>query len=89
MSLFFFALSAMGILALYKALGDTSRVRNAIVQASNKAHFHQMMTIVMLVANASEISRVISHIGWMHMIIALFLFTLWLATRTGSVEEQF
>lgn len=87
MSLLFFALAAGGIIALYKALGDTNRVRKAVMKASNKAHFHQMLGIIILVAHASEIGRVVSHISWIHLILALLLFALWLATRFDSVDE--
>ncbi len=95
MTIFFFALCAIGIAALYKllyfrgnkALGDVNKVRGAIVTATKKAHFHQMLGMIILVAHASEISRVMSHISFMHFIVALFLFTLWFATRTESEAE--
>jgi hypothetical protein len=88
MYLLFFALGAIGLLALFKAHGDTNRVRTAVVTASNKVHFHQMMGILIIVAHASEIGFVISHLSWLHMILALFLFALWLATRYGDITEE-
>lgn len=87
MSILFFGLAALGLLAMYKALGDTSKVREAVLVASKKAHFHQLLGSVIIVAHASEIGKVISHLSWLHAMIALFLFALWLASRQGSAEE--
>ncbi|MDQ3018420.1 MAG: hypothetical protein M3Q64_00940 [bacterium] len=87
MSTFFFAIGALGIFALYKAMGDTSKVRTALVKASNRTHFHKLLGMMIIIAHASEIGRVVSHISLLHLVLAIFLFALWLATRYESEEE--
>ena len=87
MSLLFFTLALAGIAALWFALRDTGKVRVALVTATRRAHAHQMIGTLILVAHASEIGRVISHLSWLHALLALLLFSIWLATRFDNNEE--
>ncbi len=86
-SALFFAVAGASACALYAAHKDTGKVREAIVHASHKAHFHQMLGIVIVVAHASTIGEVITHLTVVHMAVALLLFAVWLATRNGSADE--
>ncbi len=89
MSILFFALAAIGLIALYYLVAqkDTGKMREVLAKASQKAHFHQMLGMVIIVAHASEIGRVITHLSFVHLLLALFLFALWLATRYDSAPE--
>ena len=51
-----------------------------------KAHVHQMLGVVIVVAHASEIVRVVSHITVWHLLVALALFTVWIMTQDNAEE---
>lgn len=56
-------------------------VRSGVRLASKltkQAHVHQMLGVVIIVAHASEIARVVSHISIWHLLAATLLFGLWL-----------
>lgn len=66
-----------------KSLHKTVRTAAAISKA---AHFHQMLGVVIVVAHASEIVRVVSEIHLWHLGTALVLFGLWLITQKAGTE---
>jgi hypothetical protein len=63
------------------------RATKALVKASKQAHMHQMLGIIIVVAHASEIVRVVSHISLWHLAIGLGVFALWLSGQ-GDVAEE-
>lgn len=65
--------------SLHKAVKTTAAISKA-------AHLHQMLGVVIIVAHASEIVRVVSHITIWHLGIALVLFGLWLITQKSGTE---
>ena len=83
----FVAVAGVATVALYAAHKDTGKVRQALNHASQKAHLHQMLGLVIIVAHASDIGKVIMHLSPVHVIAALLLLTVWLATKTGSPLE--
>ena len=52
-----------------------------------KAHVHQMLGVIIVVAHASEIVRVVSHITLWHLAVAMLLFSVWLLTQNEGAEE--
>ncbi len=44
------------------------------------------LTMVVMVAHASEITRVVSHISWPHLAAAFGLFMLWMLTNSVGSE---
>lgn len=49
-------------------------------------HVHQVLGAIIIVAHASEIVRVVSHISIWHLLVALLLFTLWLIPEREHSE---
>lgn len=60
---------------------------HSLVRVSKAMHVHQMLGMLIVVAHASEITRVISHIGLWHLAIAIGLFALWLAGQHDPADE--
>ncbi len=52
-----------------------------------KIHIHQMLGVIIVVAHASEIVRVVSHITLWHLLVAILLFSVWLLTQNEDAEE--
>ncbi len=85
--LFLFGGIAAG--ALVGGLRDTRRVRNLLQATHNRGqYFPKVLGMLMLVANASEITRVIGHSSMFHIAAALLLFVLWAATKNREVLEE-
>ncbi len=67
-----------------------TRLRKAtrsLVKVSHKAHVHQMLGVLIVVAHASEIMRVVSHINVWHLLAALLVFSLWLMGQDDAATE--
>lgn len=79
--------AGVATVALYAAHKDTGKVREAITHASRKAHLHQMLGLIIIVAHASDIGKVITHMTLVHAVAALLLLAVWLATKTADAEE--
>ncbi len=86
-SALFFAVAAVAAAILYAVHRDTGKVQKAILHAAGKTHLHQMLGIVIVVAHASQIGEVITHLTVVHMAAALLLFAVWMATRKTNADE--
>lgn len=53
-----------------------------------RAHVHQMLGALIVVAHASEIVRVVSHITLWHLLVAIAIFAIWLITQSGASTEE-
>ena len=53
-----------------------------------QAHVHQMLGVVIVVAHASEIVRVVSHITLWHLLAAIALFAVWFLTQQGESAKE-
>lgn len=85
MALWFLGLAGISAAAMYAAAArNTSQVSRAIASASRKTHMHQMLGVLLLVAHASEIGHVVEHLSLVHVLIALFIFAMWMGTRSGE-----
>ena len=60
------------------------KATRSLARVTKVAHVHQMLGVLIVVAHASEITRVISHISLWHLAIAMVLFGLWLASEKHS-----
>jgi hypothetical protein len=67
-------------MAIHKAL-------RTAVSFTKSAHVHQMLGVVIIVAHASEIARVVSEITMWHLLIAFALFGVWMVTQRGGSPE--
>lgn len=63
------------------------KATRSLVKVSKVAHVHQMLGVLIVVAHASEITRVISHISLWHLALAIVLFGLWMAGEKHTDEE--
>lgn len=63
------------------------KATRSLVRVTKVAHVHQMLGVLIVVAHASEITRVISHISLWHLVIAMILFGLWFASEKHSSKE--
>ena len=64
------------------------KATRSLVKASHKAHMHQMLGVIIVVAHASEIVRVVSHISVWHLLAALLVFSLWLLGQEESPASE-
>lgn len=55
---------------------------------SKRAHVHQMLGALIVVAHASEIVRVVSHITLWHLMVAVAIFAIWLITQKSEITEE-
>ena len=53
-----------------------------------RAHVHQMLGALIVVAHASEIVRVVTHITVWHLLVAITIFSIWLITQQGGNAEE-
>lgn len=63
------------------------KATRSLVRVSKVAHVHQILGVLIVVAHASEITRVISHISLWQLSLAVVLFGLWMASEKHSSEE--
>lgn len=79
--------------ALIEALHETHQVQGTLsrlhlhVQRHGK-HFPKALGMLILVAHASEVGRVVSHTTPVHLIAAILLFVLWVATEQREKAEE-
>ncbi len=65
----------------------TSRtVWRKVHKLTKLVHLHQILGAIIIVAHASEILRVVSHISIWHLLIAGILFALWLIPESQHSE---
>jgi hypothetical protein len=62
-------------------------VARSVVKVTQKAHVHQMLGVIIVVAHASEIVRVFSDISVWHLLIAFAVFTLWVLNQKDTASE--
>ena len=63
------------------------KAARSVVKLSKVAHVHQMLGVIIVVAHASEIVRVVSHISIWHLAVALAVFGLWLTGQHDAAAE--
>ncbi len=63
------------------------KAMRTVAAATKAAHVHQMLGVVIIVAHASEIARVVMEINIWHLATALTLFSIWMATTKGGLSE--
>jgi hypothetical protein len=71
----------------FKVFRSARKVHRLGLRFGKKTHVHQMLGIIIIVAHASEIGRVVSHTSIWHLLIALALFAVWLVTQGANQEE--
>jgi nitrate reductase gamma subunit len=83
-----FALVGILVIAL---LADRARARKVSAQSNTAGKIRQAtrmvphaLTMLVMVAHASEITRVVSHISAVHILAALAMFAIWAVTSSGS-----
>ena len=81
------ALAVAGAGAVYASYKDTKSVRTSLAEVLGASHVHQLLSAVVIVAHASEIGRVVSHLTWVHALAAITLFAIWFASRGASEAE--
>lgn len=64
------------------------KATRSVVKVSKVAHVHQMLGTLIVVAHASEIVRVVSHISLWHLVIAIVVFGLWLASQERHTTTE-
>lgn len=74
-------------LAQFKILREAQKSIGYLSKMTKLAHVHQMLGVVIVVAHASEIIRVVKEISVWNLLIALLLFALWLLPERNRVEE--
>ena len=48
-----------------------------------KSNAHHLLGIIIVVAHASEIGHVATHLSWYHAVVALLVFAAWYGTRAS------
>ncbi len=87
----FLALAGVVLIALvadrlqHRSKAKTQSNKFGRLQSASKMIPHAV-TMLIMVAHASEITRVVTHISGTHIVTALGLFTVWAVTNTGSEE---
>lgn len=81
------SLLLVGAGAVYASYKDTKSVRTALNKIAGSSHIHQLLGAVIIVAHASEIGRVFTHLTWAHALAAIALFAIWLVNSQTSVSE--
>ena len=72
------------MLKVFRAMRKAKRLG---LHFGKKAHVHQMLAVIIVVAHASEIVRVVSHITLWHLMVAIVVFSVWLLTQNEGAEE--
>lgn len=76
-------MSALALLTLLRP-----KVRHAVAADSRQA-LHLVphaLTMLVMVAHASEITRVVEDVSLVHIVIATILFGVWVLTKSGPEE---
>lgn len=88
----FFALAGIAVIA-FAADRAHSKHSTASSQNSKLGRIHSAsklvphaLTMLVMVAHASEITRVVEHVSAVHVVTALGLFAVWAVTNAGSEE---
>ena len=63
------------------------KVARQTYKTAEQIHVHQMLGVIIVVAHASEITRVVSHISWWHLLAAAAVFALWFSGHKDPTEE--
>lgn len=79
------AIASFGAIAA--SYHDTKSVRDSLAKVMGASHVHQLLSAVIIVAHASEIGRVVSHLTWVHALVAITLFAVWMFSRTASETD--
>lgn len=74
-------------MSLFRYPARWHKAAHSLVRVSKVAHVHQMLGVIIVVAHASEIVRVFSHISLWHLAVAFVVFGLWLASQNRATPE--
>ncbi len=64
------------------------KTTRSLIKATRAVHAHQMLGAVIVVAHASDIVRVVSHISLWHLVAAIVVFGLWLASQEHESASE-
>lgn len=86
-------LALLGVITVALVADQLHRRSKVKVQSSKFGRLHSAgkmiphaVTMLIMVAHASEITRVVSHVSATHALTALALFTVWAISSTGTEE---
>ncbi len=71
-----------------KPFPNAHRVLGGFTTLAKKAHVHQMLGLIIVVAHAAQIGEVVAHISIWHLMIAALLFALWLYSPEHEHAEE-
>jgi len=85
MVMFLLAIAAMA--AVLSAVINTAKTRQRFSKVAVTTHIPAAITMFVLTAHFSELTRTIGHTSVLDLIVALALFTLWTAAKSGTASE--
>jgi cytosine/uracil/thiamine/allantoin permease len=89
----FFALAGIAVIAFAADRAHSKHSTASSQKNSKLGRIHSAsklvphaLTMLVMVAHASEITRVVEHVSAVHVVTALGLFAVWAVTNAGSEE---
>lgn len=68
------------------AVRNTNSIHSALRTSKVSKHYPKALGLLVLVVHAGEIVSVLDHVTIGHLVLALVLFALWAAMKTGTEE---
>lgn len=80
----FLIVSGAACAVLFTSMVHTSKVQTLANTVSNKTHMHTIVSMLLVTAQVSELTRVIEHTTLVNVVAALFLCVVLAATKAGT-----
>ena len=74
---------SIALFAIIAAIANTRRVHSVLSNVTAKTQLPKAVAVIVLVAQASELTRVVSHVSIEHLLASIMLFTIIVAAKAG------
>lgn len=82
-----FLLGTLAVVALISAIKDTKRLRHDIITPGSRSYIAEAITAFVVVAHISALHQAVKEISIVNILATLGLFTIWIATRSGTENQ--
>lgn len=86
--LLFLAIAGAAGAVLVSSMVHTSKVKSLTEAVSKKTHLHTAISMLLVTAQVSELTRVVEHTTLVNVVAALFLCVILVATKAGTEARE-
>ncbi len=69
-------------------MSSTLGVLKRFTRGYGRGYVHHLLAAVIITAHASQIGQVVEHLNWIHLVVAIAVFSVWFATSPKGHSHE-